>query len=39
VYERFQLIFHRISLSVLLKRPDYKSLLYLLTRLGDLPAS
>lgn len=25
VYECFQLIFHRISLSVLLKRPDYKS--------------
>ena len=25
VYECFQLIFHRISLSVLFKRPDYKS--------------
>lgn len=38
VYECFQLIFHRISLSVLFKRPDYKSL-FTLTRFGGLPAS
>jgi hypothetical protein len=29
VYECFQLIFHRISLSVLFKRPDYKSFISL----------
>jgi len=28
VYECFQLIFHGISLSVLFKRPDYKSFIY-----------
>jgi hypothetical protein len=39
VDECFQLIFHRISLSVLDKRPDYKSqLLDALTRLSSLPA-
>jgi hypothetical protein len=39
VDECFQLIFHRISLSVLFKRPDYKSpLLDTLARLSGLPA-